>query len=83
MDMLGSAKLKPNRGLTICFELAPQRSIAEFSGFEGSKAVTRAIKEFKPDVLISAHIHEAGGLQEKIGKTIVLHVARKPTIFEI
>ncbi len=61
----------------------PEGSIAEFSGFEGSKAVTKAIKEFKPDVLISAHIHEAGGLQEKIGKTIVLHVARKPTIFEI
>jgi len=61
----------------------PRGSIAEFSGFPGSKAVTKAIKEFKPDILISAHIHEAGGLQEKIGKTTVLHVGRKPTIFEI
>jgi uncharacterized protein len=61
----------------------PRGSIAEFSGFAGSKAVAKAIKEFKPNVLISAHIHEAGGLQEKIGKTTVLHVGRKPTIFEI
>lgn len=61
----------------------PRGSIAEFSGFPGSKAVTKAVKEFKPDILISAHIHEAGGLQEKIGKTTVFHVGRKPTIFEI
>jgi len=61
----------------------PRGSIAEFSGFPGSKAVERAIKEFKPDILITGHIHEAGGLQEKIGKTRVIHVARKPTIFEI
>ena len=61
----------------------PKGSIAEFSGFAGSKAVEKAIKEFKPDILIAGHMHEAGGLQEKIGKTTVLHVGRKPTIFEI
>lgn len=61
----------------------PKGSIAEFSGFPGSKAVKKAIKEFEPDILISAHIHEAGGLQEKIGKTKVIHVGRKPKIFEM
>lgn len=61
----------------------PKGSVAEFSGFPGSKAVTKAVKEFKPDILITGHIHEAGGLQERIGKTRVIHVARKPTIFEI
>ncbi|MCK4552666.1 metallophosphoesterase [Candidatus Pacearchaeota archaeon] len=58
-------------------------SQAEFSGFAGSKAVTRAIKKFCPDILISAHIHEAGGLQEKIGKTEIINVSRNPAIFEI
>ncbi len=58
-------------------------SKAEFSGFPGSIAVKKAIKSFKPDVLISGHIHEAGGLYEKIGKTRVFHVGRKPAIFEI
>lgn len=56
---------------------------AEFSGFPGSKAVRKAIEEFRPDILISAHIHEAGGIEEKIGKTRVINVSRKAKIFEI
>ena len=58
-------------------------SKAEFSGFPGSKAVRKAIKEFKPDIVISAHIHEAGGIEEKIGKTRIINVSKKPKIFEI
>jgi Icc-related predicted phosphoesterase len=61
----------------------PRGSKAEFSGVPGSKAVRKAIKEFKPDVLISAHIHEAAGMEEKIGKTKVINVSRKEKIFEI
>jgi len=58
-------------------------SKAEFSGFEGSKAVKKAIDKFHPDILISAHIHEAGGITEQIGKTTIIHVGRNPAIFEI
>lgn len=58
-------------------------SEAEFSGFEGSEAITKAIKKFHPDLLINAHIHEAGGIEEKIGKTKVINVSRSPKIFEI
>ncbi|MCX6751101.1 MAG: metallophosphoesterase [Candidatus Pacearchaeota archaeon] len=79
----GNEKVKDFKKKIMVTHAHPKGSIAEFSGFPGSKAVEKAIKEFKPDVLISAHIHEAGGLQEKIGKTTVLHVGRKPTIFEI
>ena len=56
---------------------------SEFSGIPGSKALKRAIIEFKPDLFISAHIHEAEGLQEKIGKTRVINVGRKGKIIEI
>ncbi|MGY4884533.1 MAG: metallophosphoesterase family protein [Nanobdellota archaeon] len=79
----GNDKIKDLKKKIMVTHAHPKGSVAEFSGFPGSKAVEKAIKEFKPDVLISAHIHEAGGLQEKIGKTKVIHVARKPTIFEI
>jgi Icc-related predicted phosphoesterase len=79
----GNDKVKDLKKKIMVTHSHPKGSIAEFSGFEGSKAVARAIKEFKPDILITGHIHEAGGLQEKIGKTRVIHVARKPTIFEI
>jgi Icc-related predicted phosphoesterase len=61
----------------------PKGSKAEFSGFEGSKAVKKAIKEFHPDFLITAHIHEASGLEEDMGTTRVINVSRKEKIFEI
>lgn len=56
---------------------------AEFSGFPGSKGIRKAIKEFQPDLFISGHIHEAEGLQEKIGKTKVISVGKKGKIIEI
>lgn len=61
----------------------PKGSKAEFSGFEGSKAIRKAIKEFKPNILITAHIHEAAGLEEYMDKTKVINVSRKEKIFEI
>jgi Icc-related predicted phosphoesterase len=60
----------------------PAGTKSEFSGISGSKGITKAIKEFSPDIAIFGHIHEAGGLIEKIGKTKLINVARTPTIFE-
>jgi len=56
---------------------------SEFSGFPGSSALKKAIKEFQPDLFISGHIHEAEGLQEKIGKTRVISVGKRGKIIEI
>ncbi len=61
----------------------PSGSKAEFSGFPGSIAIRKAIKEFQPNILITAHIHEAAGMEEDIGKTRVINVSRKEKIFEI
>ena len=61
----------------------PHKSKAEIFGFEGSKAVRKAIETFKPDIAINAHMHEAGGIEEKIGKTRVINVSRKEKVFEI
>lgn len=58
-------------------------SKAEFTGFEGSEAVKKAIEKFRPDIVLNGHIHEAGGIEEKIGKTRIINVARKPIIFDI
>ncbi|HLD10470.1 MAG TPA: metallophosphoesterase [Candidatus Nanoarchaeia archaeon] len=49
----------------------------------GSKGVKKAIDNFKPDILLCSHIHEAEGLEEKIGKTRVIHVGRQGKIIEI
>jgi len=61
----------------------PFGSKAEIFGFLGSKAIRKAIEKFSPDILITAHIHEAGGLHEKIGKTNVINVSRKEKVFKI
>lgn len=61
----------------------PAGSKSEFSGVEGSNAVTKAIMQFKPDILIHGHIHEASGFEEYIGKTKVINVGREGKIIEI
>jgi Icc-related predicted phosphoesterase len=63
--------------------LHPRGSKSEFSGFKGSKSVRKAIYEFEPDVAVFAHIHEAAGTEEKIGKTRAINVSGKGKIFEI
>ena len=61
----------------------PSPSFSEFSGIPGSKAITNAIKKFKPDILLHGHIHEAAGIEEKIGSTRVFNVGREGKIIVI
>ena len=61
----------------------PFKSKAEFSGFQGSKGIRKAINKFKPDILLSGHIHEAEGIEEDIGKTRVINIGRKGKIIEV
>ncbi len=51
--------------------------------FPGSKAVRKAIDKFQPDILFCSHVHEAEGLEEKIGKTRVINVGPKGKVIEI
>ena len=76
-------KIKDAKKKIMVTHALPAGSKAEIIENSGSKAVRKAIIEFKPDVAISAHVHEAGGIEEKIGKTKVINVAKKPKIFEI
>ena len=61
----------------------PSNSKSEFSGIEGSRSIRKAIDKFKPDVLLHGHIHEAGGVEEKMGRTRVINVGKKGVIVEI
>lgn len=49
----------------------------------GSKGITKAIKEFQPDILICSHVHEASGIEEKLGKTKVINVGTEGKIIDI
>ena len=79
----GNEKVKDSKKKIMVTHMHHRGSKSEFSGFEGSKAVRKAVEDFHPDVLISAHIHEAGGIEEQIGKTKIINVSRKPKVFEI
>ena len=49
----------------------------------GSEGVRKAIDEFKPDILLCSHVHEAEGLEEHIGTTLVINVGSKGKIIDL
>ncbi len=51
--------------------------------FPGSDAIRKAIEKFQPDIAICSHVHEAEGIEERIGKTRVINVGKKGKIIEI
>jgi len=53
------------------------------SFFPGSKGIKKAVTTLKPDILLCSHVHEAEGIEEKIGKTRVINVGKKGKIIEL
>ena len=51
--------------------------------FPGSSGVRQAIEKFHPDILLCSHVHEAEGIEEKIGNTSVINVGKKGKFIEI
>lgn len=51
--------------------------------FPGSTAVRKAIEKFQPDFALCGHVHEAEGIEEKIGRTKLINVGRQGKIIEI
>ncbi len=51
--------------------------------FPGSKGVRQAVEKLQPNFLLCSHVHEAEGIEEKIGKTRVINVGRKGKIINL
>lgn len=51
--------------------------------FPGSQALRKAIDKFKPDLVLCSHVHEAEGLEEKVGKTKIINVGKKGKVIDI
>ncbi len=79
----GHEKIKEMSKKVMVTHIHPSKTNFEFSGWRGSDAVRNAIEKFQPDIAICSHIHEAAGLEDQIGKTKIINVARKEKIFEI
>lgn len=82
----GHEKVKHAKKKVMITHVHPEGSIIEKMcpvPETGSAAVRKAIDEFKPDLVICGHIHEAGGIEEQIGKTKVVNVAKAGKVFEL
>ncbi|MEM4648011.1 MAG: metallophosphoesterase [Candidatus Pacearchaeota archaeon] len=81
----GFEKIKDTKKKIMVTHVHPAESLLEkFSKIvPGSKSVKKAIEYFKPDIVLCSHVHEASGLEEKIGKTRVINVGREGKIIEI
>jgi len=75
-------RMKPKKRILVS-HLHAAGTLAEFSGIPGEKVLRKAVREFKPDLLIAAHIHEGEGIEDKIGKTRVVQVGRRGKIIEV
>jgi len=79
----GNDRLKGVRKKIMITHEHPFGSKQEFSGFRGSRGIRKAIDDLKPDLLLCSHIHEAEGIEEKIGKTTVINVGRSGRILDL
>lgn len=56
----------------------------QFSSFiKGSIGLRAAIERFKPDVVVCGHVHEAEGIEEKIGDTTIINVGKRGKLIEL
>jgi len=81
----GFNKVKNNKKKIMITHVHPSNTIMEkfTEFFKGSSGVEKAIKNLKPDIAICSHVHEAEGIEEKIGNTRLINVGKKGKIIEI
>ena len=84
-ELQGFEHIKDQKKKIMVTHVHPAGTIMEkFSEFVvGSTGSRRAIEAFKPDIVLCSHVHEAEGLEEKIGKTRVINVGREGKIIEV
>lgn len=81
----GYDRIKDAKRKVLVTHVHPSDSLSEkFSGFfPGSDGLRKAIERFNPDVLLCGHVHEAEGIEDRIGKTKIYNLGKKGRIIEI
>lgn len=81
----GFDKIKDTKLKIMVTHVHPSESqMSRFSQLiPGSMGVKKAIERLKPDLAICSHVHEAEGIEEKIGHTRVINVGRRGKIIEL
>lgn len=78
-------RVKNARKKVLVTHIHPSGTIMEKMSqfFPGSPGLRGAIEKCKPDLVICGHVHEAEGVEEKIGNTKIINVARTGKIIEL
>jgi len=80
----GHDKVKDLSKKIMVTHIHPKDSIPEkMTGFPGSEGIRKAITEFKPDIHLCCHVHEAEGIEETIGNTRMISVGKEGTIIDL
>ena len=57
--------------------------IENFSSFvPGSEGVRKAVETLNPDILLCGHVHEAEGIEDRVGNTRVINVSKNGRVLE-
>jgi hypothetical protein len=78
----GFEKVKHAKKKVMLVHEHPADTVFEMGRFPGSQAIKRAIDEFKPDIVLCGHIHEAAGVEQQLGGTKIINVAKHGKILE-
>ena len=81
----GFDKIKHLKTKVLVSHVHPAETAMEkFSSFvQGSAGLRKAIDVFQPDLAIVGHVHEAEGIEERVGKTRVVNVGKSGKFFKI
>lgn len=81
----GHKKIKDSKKKIMVTHVHPSgTTIERFTQFfRGSDAVRRAVDEFKPDIVLCGHVHEAEGIEEMVDSTRVINVGKKGKIITL
>src|SRR3989338_2297821 len=82
----GHDKIKYLKKKVMVTHAHPKGSIGETLAHpivKASKAVRKAIDQFKPNLLLYSHVHEAEGIEEIIGSTKLINVCKEGVIVNI
>ncbi len=83
--LVGYEKVKSAKVKVMVTHVHPAGTIGEkFSRYvKGSKGVRKAIDVLQPNVHVTCHVHEAEGIEDKVGKTRIVHVGRNGKILTV
>ncbi|MEM4625501.1 MAG: metallophosphoesterase [Candidatus Pacearchaeota archaeon] len=81
----GFKRIKDSKFKIMVTHVHPSNSLIEkfTSFFTGSHGVEKAIKKFKPNIAICSHVHEAAGIEERLGSTLLINAGRDGKLIDI